>query len=145
MKIAPLTMDSINQVFSNLSEISTKDMDVFDISYWQMKEGFVGMVNKPWAFSFCTNEGECCALLIGVTMGEKKWRVYFVDAKGKLGLISVALTKFLKEFSDTIIKDGGVVELLSAYRDGKPRRWFETLGFSMVESEEKTARYVKGE
>jgi hypothetical protein len=146
MKIGPLTQDSIDHVFKNLSEISTKDIDVFGMSFHEMREGFVNMINKPWAVSLCSNDDEPCALLIMVPLGEKRWRVYFTDAQGKLGLISVAVTKFLKEISDTIIKDGGCIEALSGYGEGKTRKWFTSMNFRLApqNGDKNIFRYVKG-
>jgi hypothetical protein len=147
MRIGPLTQESIDQVFKNLSSISLESVEAFGLSFHEMREGFVNMVHKPWAVSLCSNDGEPCAVLIMTPLGPKMWRVYFADAEGKLGLISVGMTKFLREISDTIIKDGGCIEALSAYGNGKPRKWFETLGFKQApqNGDKKIFRYMKGD
>lgn len=140
-----LTEENIGCVFNNLSEISRNDAKVLNISINEMKSRYLKSIGKPFTFAFYTDNFECCALLVAELIDSLRWRVYFVDVKGKLKKISIPLTRFLKGFSDYIVKkDGGCFEMLSVFGPGtKTAKWFSVMGFKYVGIENKKNKYEK--
>ncbi len=144
MKISPLTKEAIDFSFNNLSEISMNDSKVFNESVEEMKGRFEGAMGGPFAMSFYNNEMECCAIFNAELIGLCEWRIYFADVKNKLKDISVPFTMFFKRISDEIVqKHGGSLKIFSAFSEGKPRRWFELMGFVYEGTNGKVSKYVK--
>ena len=144
MKISPLTKEAIEAVFSDLSEVSEKDMEFFNLTFDEMKGGFTERIGEPFCVAFYTDEGQCCALLMMVLIDINRWRAYFVNTRKNFSQIAVALTKFLKGISNSIIiKDRGYIEFLSTYRDGKPYRWFSSMGFQFQYQKGNSYLYTK--
>jgi hypothetical protein len=144
MNLAPITRERVDQVIMNLSEDSWREADAFGLTSWHLRNWFIDRIEAPFSAAFLNNDGEPMALCILEPLGNLRWRSHFVATSEALNVRWLALTRFLKRFSDKIIEDtGGEIEILSASGNGRAATWFRTMGFTAMVPNGDIDRFVK--
>ena len=146
--MTPLTEENIQTVVNNLSWNSLFEAAVFGLSKDAIIEQFKGFIGKPFTSAFY-QDGVPYALIALEPIGELKWKSHFIFIDNMTKAMWLAITKFLKGFSNEITKDGGTIEMETPLgRYEKIDTWYRTLGFILVSLSETDHitkyRYVKG-
>lgn len=130
MKLEPLTEQNISYVFGRLWMPLKRELRIFNVSIEERKEDFLFMIGKPFTGAVLDSANTPCALIALKPIGQLKWKAHFATTEEGFNRVWVSLSRFLLKFSDELEKDSGKIQICSAFGDGKPREWFETMGFS---------------
>jgi hypothetical protein len=133
MKIGDLTKESIDHVFDNLWHRCADEIMAFGQTTEQAKEGFVGMIGKPFSMAFMDDNLVPFALVIVIPQSANRWRSNFVYVKDEFIKNLLVLADFLKTITDDIVEEGIVLELFTIYGKGGTHEWFTSMGLRRTE------------
>jgi hypothetical protein len=143
MRIQPLSVESICFICDNLSHRSMLEAQVFGMSVKQMEEKFLGMIDQPFGVVFSNDEGVPCVVVVLTPTRPGEWRTNFAATEDGLEEIGFGITRFLKNFTDDMVKRNNHIEAWTAIIDSRAQRWFHSMGFECHGSKGKAYRYVK--
>ena len=129
MKLGPLTTESIDYVFDNLSERSVKDFVDAGVSEKAAKERWHELEGAPFTGTVWDKD-EAVALLSLIPRGFMTWKASVVMIAGGWERVSLPLTRFFALFTtDFVDRTHGTVIGFSSEGKGKIFDWYRTLGF----------------
>uniref|UniRef100_A0A6M3IDV8 Uncharacterized protein n=1 Tax=viral metagenome TaxID=1070528 RepID=A0A6M3IDV8_9ZZZZ len=144
MKIVPLDKENIDIVFNDLWDIGKKEIALFDESVESKKESFIKMIGLPFTGALCDDNDQPCALVALKRENQFKWTSNFVAIEGGFRKIYVHATSLFIKISDRIVSNRvSEIEIRSAYKFGKPSKWFEFMGFKYEGGTRTEHYYVK--
>jgi len=129
MHLESLTKYSIDYVFDDLWPRGVEELRKLGIPVEQEKAFFVEMIGKPFTGAAIDREGAPCALIALQPHGEIKWTSHFAATETGFKNAWLPLSIFLRKLSSRLAKDGGTIQVRSAFGDGDVRQWFEVMGF----------------
>jgi hypothetical protein len=147
MNIQPFTKEIVDVVFNNLWQRSRDEAELWGKTIESVKEGYIEMINQPWALSF---HKECqsppAAICYMECIGHLMWRTHFAATEEGFNELWMPISRFLKRISDFLVGEGnetGYIEILSDPRNKKAEEWFNVMGFYLLSRTEKVDKYVK--
>ncbi len=144
MRIAPVTPSNIDEVLSNLSELSRAETLAFGLDPEELRKWFLWHAEAPFSAAIYGAGPQAIALIVMESVGPMHWRTRFVATREAFEYEWFPLTRFFARFSDRIIHDSkGEIEVLSVSGDPRAADWFLCMGFDHSGTDGQISKFVK--